>query len=205
MGASDVLDLSDDDTTLTGVCNDSDFTIALKVFQKNFGLTLTGVCDNHTRHQMSQRRCGQPDNDVTSPKNESVGEEKTDRQTRSLRDVLLLPIQSDQYSDRRRRQLLSYIEEIRREEVTPRKLHEFAQQKNKRSTLDVSVSDDYGGILSQRKITWRLMTAHRTGDRTVQRSILRQAFAYWSEVLPLCFEEKDRYPMADIEIGFLEG
>lgn len=187
------------DSVITTKCTQEHFRKALETFQMNYRLNITGVCDQRTTAQMSLRRCGQPD-DVIS----KGADQKSTRKTRSLSEILSKNTELDKSIERRKRQLQEYIKEIQAEAAPP---GEFQPARNKRSVISMEPSEDYGGLLSKTRVSWRLMSDHYSHfiDPQKQRAILKQAFRYWSEVAPLCFYEDNTTPSVDIEIGFLEG
>ena len=188
-------------------CSEHDFVEALKRFQKIYQLTVNGVCDDATQDRMSERRCGQPDI-LDSEKNtakpqimESIDSAKL-RPKRSLATLITQSSDLDRSIERRKQQLAEYKRSLKDDASVP-----SSGSRSKRSILNVTVNDDYGGLWNKNKITWRLMSEHYSHiiSPSNQRSILKQAFRYWSEVSPMCFQEDSSSPMVDIEIGFLEG
>lgn len=186
-------------------CAKNHFKQALLMFQKNYGLPETGVCDDKTRDKMSQRRCGQPDTVIDRLTGEEAAKTSMIREKRSLLELLQVETERNQAIEARKRQLAQYVQELKDEVIQPRQ--DTRGKREKKSVFNVNVSDDYGGPLGKNRVSWRLMTDHYSmmipPER--QRAILKQAFRYWSEVSPLCFYEDNLAQSVDIEIGFLEG
>lgn len=201
---------SDSDSITTSAppsaCTGTDFTEGLKTFQKNYRLNITGICDERTTNQMSQRRCGQPDT-VIDKLDDELAAEKSVRKTRSLSSIISKNVQLDESVERRKAQLKQYMKEMENEQEAPENPGVHPKERQKRSQISMT-SSDYGGLLTKERVTWRLMSDHLSHaiNPREQRSILKQAFRYWSEVAPLCFhEDRNSWDRVDIEIGFLEG
>lgn len=192
----------------TSACTHADFENGLRTFQKNYRLEVTGTCDIRTTDQMSKRRCGQPDTVIDRLDSDPLDDETSvSRDKRSLTSILTHTTKLEQSIDRRKRQLQDYIKQVEDEQATPGHSAE-ASNRDKRSVISVTSNDDYGGLLTKRRVSWRLMSDHYSHiiAPQSQRGILKQAFRYWSEVAPLCFyEDTDSNDRVDIEIGFLEG
>jgi len=179
-------------------CTDSDFVIALKKFQKNYQLPVSGLCDSNTTRQMSQKRCGQPDTVIDKLEGEDDDSLKQVRKKRSLSDMIEEAARLEEAKKRRKQLFQQYMDEIKEEKARPLGVPKN-HKRTKRSTSKG---------LKKKRVSWRLMVNHEylyiSGEE--QRSIMRMAFRYWSEVIPVCFyEHKDSNSEADIEIGFVEG
>ena len=194
-------------------CTAEDVTNGLSKFQKNYRLEVTGECDERTRLQMSQRRCGQPDTviDVLTDDDDVNADDSSKRTSRSLSEIISSNAEREYAVERRKEQLQRYIKEIENEDVmtpTPGSPENKPTKRVKRSQSHLFMTYDYGAKINKGRISWRLMSDHLYNviSPSSQRAILRQAFRYWSEVSPLCFyEQLDQEQRVDIEIGFLEG
>lgn len=197
--------LSQETNSSKSVCTAQDFTLAVKSFQKNYRLEVTGRCDERTTLYMSQRRCGQPDTVIDKLEDEVIDDKASTRKTRSLSDILSQNIQLSDSIERRKQQLQQHLREIDNERTTP---EERGKNKRRQKRSRIYMTAGSGEVLQKERISWRLMSDHLSHSiaPSKQRSILWQAFRYWSEVAPRCFYE-DRYSRqrVDIEIGFLEG
>ncbi|XP_067952028.1 matrix metalloproteinase-21-like [Watersipora subatra] len=184
-------------------CSAENFTNAFKTFQLNYRLNVTGICDERTASQMSLRRCGQPDSVIDKLDVDLAEKEVSSRQARSLTEIINSNAAIEESIKRRKEQLMAYQKEIEEESVTPKPTGAAREKRSIYTNVN-----DYGTLLSKQRISWRLMSDHlyHIIPPSNQRSILRQAFRYWSEVTPLCFyEELNNEQRVDIEIGFLEG
>lgn len=187
-------------------CVMQDFTTALITFQKNYRLNLTGECDERTTTQMSQRRCGQPDTIIDKLDSDPSPDHTPERKTRSLTDIISENVELEELKELRKQQLQEYMDDIERENKDPKPAGTQPKVRVRRSQIQYSMSSDYGALISKRRVSWKLMREHMYPiiSHAAQRSILRQAFRYWSEVTPLCFYESNS-SRVDVEIGFLEG
>lgn len=199
-------------TPSSQTCTGEHFRRGYQEYQLLYRLESTGRCDSRTMELMSKTRCGQPDifdMEEVLAKESSVHDRTSDsraRRSRSVKEIIydLQGTSVDMLSERRYQILKDYIAE--QKELEHQTYNGGMSIRNTRSVLDIQAGE-HSGFKSKKRISWRLMSSYVSPDLpvTVQNAILMHAFRYWSEVSPLCFEEKKTTPTVDIEIGFLEG
>lgn len=196
-------------TPNTQACTAENYRSGYIRFQQVYRLAQTGGCDERTMDYMSRSRCGQPDYFDTDsspppqPPPAEVPAVRTQRSKLTLHNILQRRSEMREAMERRRQMLLDYINAEHGKHET----YGDGKSVRKRSILDIHLNNEGGGIMTKKRISWRLMSSYvnPTMPVAVQNGVLKHAFRYWSEISPLCFEEKKSDPQVDIEIGFLEG
>ena len=205
-------------------CNAAHFRQGYLDFQQVYRLQASGICDNKTKYFMSQSRCGQPDlfntNEVRqataqsdappfagngSSSNHSNDTNQTAQHHNSRRSSPLRRIvqQKNEMADVIERRKQIFQEFIDKQTGDHETYENGGSTRAKRSLLDINIA----GPMNKDRISWRLMSSYTNPNLPVnmQNAVLMSAFRYWSEVSPLCFEEKKQAPQVDIEIGFMSG
>lgn len=198
-------------TPSSQTCTSLHFRQGYEEYQYIYRLPNTGMCDSRTKELMSTTRCGQPDmfnmdEVIAKDAADTMRERKPRSVDRSVKEIIydLKGTSVDRISERRYQILKDYLADQRKmDQVT---YNGGDSTRRKRSVLDIQ-ANEFLGFMTKRRISWRLMSSHTSPDLpiTLQNAVLMHAFRYWSEVSPLCFEEKKSTPSVDIEIGFLEG
>ncbi|MBN3306008.1 MMP21 protein, partial [Amia calva] len=168
----------------TGSDPDPSFNNTLKHFQEANNLPVTGVLDEPTRETMNRPRCGVPDHKVPhEAKDLGVGNSSASKKNTSNSGSSTSHLREKRF------------------------LQKLVEYSGKKCRGVVHVQNNLQGMsFSKPTLKWRLLGEGYSAWFPIeeQRRILKRAFRFWSEVIPLNFQEdlSSNANEIDIKLGF---
>ncbi|XP_064484349.1 matrix metalloproteinase-21-like [Ornithodoros turicata] len=210
-------------------CTAQELRRAIRKYQRNYNMPVTGKLDSATLLLMSESRCGNPDIEAgdSAHKHRTRKHGRRRPQRRGKREVRAAnrevqekqhlaptspaavgePPPTNDSVARRQRWLRDYVNRIESNAVNRRSalLRATFQQRrrSKRSATDVPEKQPF----LKNVVTWRLIRSAYSKQLSMnaQRSALGLGFRMWSEVIPLIFEEDLHSAIYDVDIRIAFG
>nr|CAH8846814.1 unnamed protein product [Trichobilharzia regenti] len=167
-----------------------EFTIAIKKFQKQYHLPVTGELDKQTRNLLISPRCGNPDRQINLKEKNSWHPTSSSTSQSILSSGIFDSTFHSSYSNHSKTTGNMHFEQSRL--LNRKKRYLIGDEKMK---------------WTKKQLTWQIQSyPSHSLSRVRTHAVFQHTFNLWSRVVNLDFiEEKDYYKPADIVIRFGAG